>query len=55
MRLSNEVILIMRNHPTINNTKPISQNFGNNLKPKVGNDNGPKVTDNNILNLRNER
>jgi len=48
--------MIMKNHHTTNNTKPISQNFGNNLKSEVGNNNGPKVLDKNIiLNLRNER
>jgi len=48
----NKVILIMRNHPTVNNTKPISQNLRNNIKPEVENDNGPKLFD---LDLRNER
>jgi len=46
----------MRNHLAVNNTKLISQNFGSNIKPEVGNDNGPKLLDNNNpLNLTNER
>ena len=53
---SNEVIMIIRNHLDANNTKLIVQNFGNNLKPEVGNGNEPKVLDNNnTLNLRNEK
>jgi len=46
----------VRNHYVANNTKAISQNFENNLKPKVGNRNGPKVLDRSSTpDLRNER
>jgi len=52
----NETIMIMRNHPTANNTKPIRYNLGNNLKPEVGNNNKPKVLGKiNTLNLINEK
>jgi len=46
----------MRNHSVANNTRPINQKFGNNLKSVVGNDNEPEVLDNNnTLYLRNEK
>ena len=43
---SNKATLIMRNHSLTNNTKLISQNFGNKLKFEVNNDNGPEVLNN---------
>jgi len=45
----------MRNHHVANNTKPISQQLENNLKPVAGNNNRPKIHDkNNTMDLRNE-
>jgi len=45
----------MRNHYVANYTKLVDQHFENNLKLGVGNNNGPKIhDDNNAMDLMNE-